>query len=284
MDPIEHSAIHSRENARFKLIRSLSGSRGVKKHGLSIVAGRRLVAEVLAERAESVELVVHSAGDPVPTGASATGGPVAPAGIPAAVFTPELFRELDFLGAGSPLLMVRVPQIPDWSPGAASEAQSLRGLSVFLPLSDPDNLGAAIRSCVAFGVDRIILLAEAAHPFHPRALRSAAGQTWRAPLLRGPALAGLYSPEAASTGAAATYEALQAADVPLFALDLNGEDVADLDAVQPGGDVALLVGEEGPGIPADLHCRRLRIPIRPGVESLNAGVALGIALYHFRRI
>ncbi|MCR9143591.1 MAG: RNA methyltransferase [bacterium] len=281
MDPIEHSAIHSRENARFKLIRSLSGSRGVKKHGLSVLAGRRLIAECLAERPESAELLViaQSAGaqdpaqpeQPDPPGLSQLPEEIsarlstAP-GLRRAAFTPELFRELDFLGAGSPLLIVRTPELPVWN---SEDPASLSGLTVFLPLSDPENLGAAIRSCAAFGVDRIVLLKEAAHPFHPRALRSAAGQTWRTPLFLGPSLAQLDPMDQ------------QIASPVLYALDLVGEDLSD---APPGGHVALLVGEEGPGIPDTLRCRRLRIPMRGEVESLNAGVALGIALYHFRRI
>jgi TrmH family RNA methyltransferase len=246
-----------------------------------MLAGRRLVAEFLAERPESVELVVLAAesgrgGSEDAAGASIASHPdlqpgeatfgklKIPAGLATARFAPELFRELDFLGAGSPLLVVRVPEIPAWSP----EATGLRGLTVVLPLSDPENLGAALRSCAAFGVDRIVLLAEAAHPFHPRALRSSAGQAWRTPLFRGPSLSRLLADRRAS-------------QVPLFALDLHGEDLSALPVVN---DLMLLVGEEGPGVPKDLDCRRLRIPMRSEVESLNAGVALGIALYHFRRI
>lgn len=265
VDPFEHSAIHSRENARFKRIRSLHASRGVKKHGQTLVAGRRLVAEFLRERPADVEaVVVSSAAD---AGVPETGSGVTK--LPCLTFVPELFRELDFLGAGSPLLVVRVPEIPTW-PAAAprgesgSDSQGLTGLTVFLPLSDPENLGAAIRSCAAFGADRIVLLKEAAHPFHPRALRAAAGQTWRTSLLNGPAL-----------------HELNAGSLPLFALDMHGD---DLNNFTPPPNFGVLVGEEGSGVPEQLRFSRLRIPMRAGVESLNAGVALGIVLYHLRRI
>lgn len=260
MDPIEHSAIHSRENARFKLIRSLNGSKGVKKHGLSLLGGRRLIAECLTERPESAEFLVCS-GNVSEAFKDIPGfDPDKSPGIRTIAFVPELFRELDFLGAGSPFLVVRVPEIAAWSPDSGETG----GLTVFLPLSDPENLGAAIRSCAAFAVDRIVLLAEAAHPFHPRALRSAAGQTWRTPLFAGPELSRLAT-----------------AGLSLLALDMDG---TDLSSLPNSGDLGLVVGEEGPGLPKHLDCRRVRIPIQAGVESLNAGVALGIALYHLRRI
>jgi tRNA G18 (ribose-2'-O)-methylase SpoU len=45
--------------------------------------------------------------------------------------------------------------------------------------------------------------------------------------------------------------------------------------------VALLLGAEGPGLRAETlaSCRTLRIPMRAGWDSLNVGVASGIALF-----
>ena len=62
-------------------------------------------------------------------------------------------------------------------------------------------------------------------------------------------------------------------------------DAVDLDTVDVGADerVALLLGAEGPGLTvvaqeaADL---RVRIPITPGVDSLNVGHAAAVALHH----
>ena len=49
--------------------------------------------------------------------------------------------------------------------------------------------------------------------------------------------------------------------------------------------VALLVGAEGPGLTPALEAAadyRVRIPIRPEVDSLNLAVAAAIALYRLR--
>jgi tRNA G18 (ribose-2'-O)-methylase SpoU len=49
--------------------------------------------------------------------------------------------------------------------------------------------------------------------------------------------------------------------------------------------IALLIGGEGPGLTAEtlqLADLRIRIPIEPGVDSLNLATATGIALYQLR--
>lgn len=293
VDPIEHSAIHSRENARFKLIRSLSGSRGVKKHGLALLAGRRLIAECLRERLELAVALVESGR---PEDARADDEAIVPAGLdpPRYVFAPELFRELDFLGAGSPLLLVRPREPAKWSDlsDGSDVSGDLGGLSVILPLSDPDNLGAALRSCAAFGVSRAILPAEAAHPFHARSLRSSAGQALRLPIITAPPLRELLN--FWRGGATNARGARGLPELPeLLGLDMNGDELSSLSARgEPGEgngadsakDMAVLVGEEGTGLPDEIPGRRVRIAMRSDVESLNAGVALGIVLYHLRRI
>ena len=48
---------------------------------------------------------------------------------------------------------------------------------------------------------------------------------------------------------------------------------------------ALLPGVEGPGLPDHIAKEhRVSIPMKPGVESLNAATATAIALYEWRRL
>jgi 16S rRNA (guanine527-N7)-methyltransferase len=91
----------------------------------------------------------------------------------------------------------------------------------------------------------------------------AAGATplLRLPLFSGPAIA-----------------ALQPTGAPLVALSPAGEDI---DAFVFPPTFGLLPGVEGPGLPAAAAWTALRIPMRPGVESLNAATATAIALHRW---
>ncbi len=248
--PAADTVIRSADNARFKLYRSLWIGRNVKKQGLSLLGGRRLVEEALRDFPGLCEALLFSA-------EGAQFGFQLPASAPDSLyFSPELFRELDQSGAGGPLLALRTPELKEFLPAASKP-----GCVLLLPLGDPENLGAALRSAAAFPPAHIVLLKEAAHPYHPRALRAAAAQSLRLELSLGPSTTELDS---------------WAAGLPLFALDAAGEPIDQVDFPARFG---LLVGEEGRGVPAGAPARRVAIPIDPAVESLNATVAAAIALY-----
>jgi len=244
--------IRSAANPRVKRLRSLAGARGVRRHAATLVCGRRLVAETLRDQSQRVECVVCDE--------SHEGDDGAPAAVPRLVLAGDIFREIDVLGTGSPVLVVSVEEPPSWRPDTECDGRTL-----FLPLGDPENLGAALRSAAAFAVDRVVLTREAAHPFHLRAVRASAGACFSLQLRRGPDLASLL--------------ARPPVDLELLALDRPGE-ALDRVAVDVGDrDFGLVVGEEGSGLPAGGPARRVEIPIEDRIESLNAGVAVGIALW-----
>jgi tRNA(Leu) C34 or U34 (ribose-2'-O)-methylase TrmL len=171
---------------------------------------------------------------------------------------PELLRELDIFGTRAPLLLIRLPDMPAWTP---SEGLPV-GASVMIPFQDPENVGAAIRSAAAFGAAQAILLAESAHPFHPKALRASGGAALSLALRQGPPLEAV-PPE-----------------LPIVALSAEGADLRQ--AAFPAA-FGLLAGLEGPGLPDPWRRRAVRIPIRAEVESLNAAAAITVALYEWRR-
>ena len=104
----------------------------------------------------------------------------------------------------------------------------------------------------------MILLAESAHPCHPKALRASGGVALQARLLAGPALDDLPS------------------DLPLLPLAADGEPLSRVVFPERFG---LLVGMEGPGLPEKWRERAVAIPMAGEVESLNAATAAAIALY-----
>ena len=197
--------------------------------------------------AQCLELI-HRAGIPVPF-------PV-PAHVTTYALSTLLFEKIDLFGTGAPLLICQAPPFPSSDLKARPQ-----GLELLCPFGDPANVGALIRTAVAMGVERMILLKESAHPYHPKAIRAASGTMFKMSLVQGPSIGDL--PEAATW----------------VTLDAQGE---SLPAFQWPEDVRLLVGEEGPGLPPLASGTRLAVPMTDSVESLNAVVAAGMALYAYR--
>ena len=282
--------LSSASNSKYKILKTLLSGRGIKKENQALLGGRRVIGEFLRERPEDANALIYP--DKEDYFVDSTKGERMPrtdiladlnlptefaARIPFWAPAPALFKELDTLGTGAPLLLIRIPEIQDWNPARIQEGRTL-----FLPLSDPENLGAALRSAAAFAMDRVVLLQEAAHPYHPRAIRAAAGESFHLNLIRGPALKDLPAELAKMSAGAGESEGY-----PLYVLDRGGVAPGE---IQTPENFGLLVGAEGGGVPAEFtdgpltddrgpHITRLTIPIDDRVESLNASVALGIALY-----
>lgn len=241
--------ISSGQNPLFKHCRKLLTGRGIRKLGQALVAGVKPVSETLTGAPQRCEAWL-SCDEPPPSGG--------PPHLKWFRFSPALFRELDTFGTHSPLLLITLPDIRPWEPLEGF----LPGCSLMIPFQNPDNVGAAIRSAAAFGASQVILLAESAHPFHPRALRASGGSVLRVQLRQGPTLDKLP------------------ADLPIMALSPEGADIRQA-AFPPS--FGLLAGIEGPGLPAAWRRRALGIPISPAVESLNAAAAVAVALYEWKR-
>ena len=237
--------IESSDNRVFKQLAKTLDVRGIRKLERALVSGSKIVADLLRDSPELIEAWVATPSHP------------APVHLPAHAnwyeLAPPLFRKLDVAGTGTPLLAVKVPAIPAWNPGEIAS-----GCTLLVPFQDPENVGTVIRSAVAFGVEHVVLLDEAAHPFHPKAVRASGGAVFTAQLFDGPPLHAL--PDA----------------VPVVALSAGGRSISDF--AFPDRFV-LLPGVEGPGLPERFRARALAIPMTGKVESLNAAAATSIALY-----
>ena len=139
-------------------------------------------------------------------------------------------------------------------------------------VQDPANVGALLRSAAAFGFGRVLLCAGCADPFSPKALRASMGAVGRLGL------------EWRRDTAGAVAE-LRALGIPVWAAALAGSVPLDEAAPAPGKGVAVVIGNEGNGLCAETVAAAdgaVRIPMGGGVESLNAAVAGGVLLWHFR--
>lgn len=246
--PSRIRSISSSQNTHVKRWVALQEARGIERFRQCLVAGRTVVRETLAQHPALCLELIHRAGTPVPF-------PV-PAHVKAYALTAPLFERIDLFGTGAPILVCENPPFPS----ADLEARS-RGLEILCPLGDPANVGALIRTAAALGIERVVLLKESAHPYHPKAIRTASGTVFKMSLMQGPSIRDLPEPAA------------------WVALDMQGE---SLPAFHWPKNIRLLVGEEGPGLPPIISGTRLAVPMADSVESLNAVVAAGMALYAYR--
>jgi 23S rRNA (guanosine2251-2'-O)-methyltransferase len=134
-------------------------------------------------------------------------------------------------------------------------------------VQDPQNFGAVLRSSVAMGATAVMWPEHRSAPLSPSAFRASAGAVEHATLCRVPSL-----PPA--------LEDLKARGVAVVGLDMAGPTM--LDAVELTGPVVLVVGAEGKGLRKTVKrvCDSLaQLPMPGPIASLNASVALAIALY-----
>ena len=137
-------------------------------------------------------------------------------------------------------------------------------------VTDPRNYGAMIRSALALGAHGVVSEERRAAPLSPLALKASAGAALKLPVVKVKNLP-------------RTLKALKEEGLWVYGLDVRGEKAPwELDYARP---LVLVVGSEGEGMRRLVRetCDELfRIPIREEAESLNASVALGIALYQAR--
>ena len=147
-------------------------------------------------------------------------------------------------------------------------------------VSDHENLGALFRNAAAFGADAVLLDPTTADPLYRRSVRVSVGHVLRVPWTR-------LAPWPAALASLAAGGFTVLALTPDPSAEAIADVAADVAAVRRagGGDtlrLALAVGAEGPGLtPAALAAaaRRVRIPLAPGVDSLNVATAAAIALH-----
>lgn len=145
-------------------------------------------------------------------------------------------------------------------------------------VNDPENLGALFRGAAGFGVDGVLMGAATADPWYRRTVRVSMGHVLSVPWAR---------MEGTPTTWQRGLEALHEQGFATVALTPSADNtvaqaLADVGGAAGAGRVALLVGAEGPGLTE--HAMRAatiraRIPMAPGVDSLNVATAATLACY-----
>jgi tRNA G18 (ribose-2'-O)-methylase SpoU len=184
--------------------------------------------------------------------------------------TPELAEQVTgyHVHRGALASMERRP-LPD--PGEL--LAGARRVAVFEDTVDHANIGAAFRNAAALGVDAVLLTPRCADPLYRRAVKVSMGAVLSVPWTRlddWPRDVGLLREHGFVTAA--------------LCLTEDSITLGEL-AARRDRRLALLLGTEGDGLtPAALAAAdlRVRIPMEPGVDSLNVAAASAVAFYATR--
>jgi TrmH family RNA methyltransferase len=256
--------ITSAQNPLIKLVRSLSSRKHRAASGLFAVEGAEYALKAKAHGYEPYLLLVdrdQRAGRDV-------GAIILWAGERGArvlAVPPALLSRLSGLSNPQPLILVCRQR---W---ARSFEGTIPADAVVLALDrirDPGNLGTIMRTAEAVRVTKLCLIAESCDPFSPEALRASAGSLFAMDILR----CGHEDALAMMTGWPGDMIAAE-------------REAAEDFRQRYRRPVLLLMGSESEGINAALRERstkRVRIPMAPGVESLNIATATALMLYELQ--
>lgn len=161
-----------------------------------------------------------------------------------------------------PVFTVKIPERP--------VPERMEKVIVLENVQDPGNVGTVIRTANALGMDAVILAGSCASVYGAKTARAAMGALFRQCVLE------LDVDE--------MLELLRSRGLKLYGAALS-ERAADVRETDLHG-AAVAVGSEGQGLSRrllDACDGEVIIPMQPGSESLNAGVAAGILMWELSR-
>ncbi len=256
--------VQSKQNARLKQLRRALAQPGRDAGGLAGIEGPHLLEEALRAglrtdcvfAAQGAEHLLDSLTLPPETEVL-----LLPRDLLDAALTTE-----------APQPVAALIETPGWT---WSDLLGVSGKSaplvlILAGLQDPGNLGTILRSAEAFGASGVLSLPGTVSAWNPKAVRASAGSILRLPLL--------------AASAEDSFSRLRDAGVKIWTTAVHGAEAAHHANLE--GPIALLIGNEGNGVPGELAAQAdgaLTIPCPGPVESLNAAVAASVLLYEASR-
>ncbi|MBO2529879.1 MAG: 23S rRNA (guanosine(2251)-2'-O)-methyltransferase RlmB [Thermobifida fusca] len=276
----EKQRIKAAERAQYlstrkvRVVEELPGATVRARDGSELLIGRNPVVEALRAKVPAVRLLLSNSLDPDEriTEAARLAGQQ---GIAIAeVARPELDRRCERLGLPKAAHQGLILQVEPYEYATADDllAEARKGettpLIVALDgVTDPHNLGAIARSAAAFGAHGLLVPERRAAGVTTAAWKASAGTLARIPV-------------AQVVNLTRTLKQFQEAGFFVSGLDADGDTPLDQWELATEPSV-VVVGSEGKGLSRLVRetCDVVvSIPIH-GVESLNASVAAGVALY-----
>ena len=233
--------------------------RWLTAHGLFVAEGRMVVSRLLASSYRIASILL------TPTALAAFEGAIH-TGAPVLVAEQAILNQVTGFNFHRGCLALAHRPGDQPAPGRFVKARRLLGLE---GIGNPDNVGGLFRVAAAFGVDGVLLDPSSGDPFYRKALRTSMGAVLHVPFERLEPW-----PDALTEYRRVGFK--------IIALTPRAEagPLAEF-ARQADGPMIVMVGAEGPGLSAAALAAAdalVRIPIAPGVDSLNVTVAAGIAL------
>lgn len=249
--------VTSPSNPRLRVARHLHSRTGAMKNGLFLMEGPRFVSDQLMRVLPKWVLLSSEAGEL----ARRVAREVEADGRDVLHIPPELFEEISDTEASQGIIAAF--PLPEQDP----EVLARDGVFLLLDgLSDPGNMGTVIRSAAAFGCPAVITGMGCCFPFMPKVTRAAAGTNAGIPVFSDVRL-----PE---------FMKENSPGMVFFGADADGGGMDPLRSKTRR--LGLVIGSEAHGISpetGEFLSARVAVPMRGGVESLNAAVSASILLY-----
>lgn len=241
--------ITSRQNTFIKSIRALSDKKERDETGLYVAEGIKPAREAILS-GQKVKFVLATE----KSYAHISDLTEIRSDIRTELLSEDVFKSLS--GEVSPQGVMAVIEKPE------RILSSPTGKCLFLDtVQDPSNVGAIIRTAAAAGYDEVYA-ADCADPYSAKAVRAS--------------MSGIYK---VKVFCGRREELLSHIDCPIVVADMNGEPVG---AAKLNGRFCLCIGNEGNGVSEEIKRRAAKtvsIPMKNGMESLNAAVSAGILMY-----
>lgn len=269
--------ISSRDNNIIKKARSLSTKRGRTKNGLYLAEGKRLVSDAFGCIPNQIEGIIATSDfkDKNKDFIKSLDND----GKIVYITDERIFKELSM--TETPQGVAALIKIPKEEENDLNKVNDLDYINAFIDevkdmsyilildgISEPGNMGTIIRTAEAAGIQCIMLKEGCTDIYSPKTVRAAMGSVFRMKFKK------MWDTDA---------NLLKKAGFTLAATALY--DSVPMEEAKFSGKRAIIIGSEANGVSEEmlkLSDIRIRIDMKGSVESLNAAVAAGIAMYALR--
>ena len=252
--------VSSRDNQTFKLCEKLTQKKYRDRLSAYLIEGENLIGEAIDSGQDILHIIISEDADIDPDLLEKV-----KARSETVFMKGSLFEKAAQTKTSQGILAV-----VSKTPQQLSYASLPKGCNILIldRIQDPGNLGTMIRTADAAGYGAIIAVKGTGDIYSPKVVRAAAGSLFRVPVIY------VETDEQA-------LQLMRTWGKKVFCTSFDTEEMyygADLSA-----DAALVIGNEGNGVSENFVKEAdelIKIPMREGIDSLNAAVAAAILMYH----